>query len=132
MIADELQLRRAGSPIAQQQIQRPVYFLGVNWCHLNTRERVIDDEGEPLFDELFVNANTGMAGVIPAWKLRELLESEKVKMSRDNKIRQEYKPSTVTLDSTSREPEFTKQEFKKSLRKVSRRVPPSKSGKEKK
>jgi hypothetical protein len=54
-------------------------LLGVDWCHLRqdwpvldrSDRRVVDDDDVPL--GYHVRANTGMAGVVPAWKLQELL-----------------------------------------------------------
>lgn len=71
-------------PNAQQHIHlmglkmtpKGPYLLGIDWCHLNNEARVRDMAGQPHREKLFVRENTGMAGVVPAWKIAEILESE--------------------------------------------------------
>jgi hypothetical protein len=47
----------------KQLMSRSYWLLGIDWCHLQDRA---------------TKANTGMAGVIPAWKILELLNSERL------------------------------------------------------
>lgn len=49
------------------------YLLGIDWCHLNSQAQLLDKSGAPHADGLFVRYNTGMAGVIPAWRIADLL-----------------------------------------------------------
>jgi len=49
------------------------YLLGIDWCHLYNETPVLDNEGRRIGS---VRENTGMAGVIPAWKISELLNCE--------------------------------------------------------
>jgi hypothetical protein len=71
-------------PDAQQHIHlmdlkmapKGPYLLGIDWCHLNNEARVRDPSGALHPEKLFVRENTGMAGVVPAWKIAEILESE--------------------------------------------------------
>jgi hypothetical protein len=58
------------------------YLLGIDWCHLQSFDNAINEHGETL-GHIRVPVNTGMMGVIPAWKLRELLDSKQVKEQRD-------------------------------------------------
>jgi len=55
------------------------WLLGIDWGHLTSWEPVMDDTGHPIRQGWKVNANTGMMGVVPAWKLEEMLRTEKVK-----------------------------------------------------
>jgi len=57
------------------------YLLGIDWCHLQARVPLIDKDGKPV-DGLFVEQNSGMAGVIPAWKILEAINSEEQLMAR--------------------------------------------------
>lgn len=55
------------------------WLLGIDWGHL------------PIWDDVFdgtrrvgrMRVSTGMAGVVPAWKLRDLLNEEGIRMARD-------------------------------------------------
>ena len=55
------------------------YLLGIDWCHLHNRHSVRDREGVAIGT---VQENTGMAGVIPAWKIKEVLDLEELAMAR--------------------------------------------------
>lgn len=58
------------------------YLLGIDWCHLNNEARVRDMADQLHKEGLFVRENTGMAGVVPAWKIAEILESEPLAQAR--------------------------------------------------
>lgn len=51
-----------------------IFLLGIDWCHIKTNEKVRDLLGLEQ-GSLYVPQNTGMAGVVPAWKLGEILTS---------------------------------------------------------
>lgn len=51
------------------------YLLGIDWCHLPSRTHVLNRDGSKT--GMVVDENTGMAGVIPAWKIIEVLYSER-------------------------------------------------------
>jgi hypothetical protein len=57
----------------KQMSPKGPYLLGIDFCHLNNQIRVRDKQGEELEEGWIVKENTGMAGVIPAWKIHELL-----------------------------------------------------------
>jgi hypothetical protein len=70
-----------------QTITRPV-LLGVDWVHLADYRKVLkSDKKTPFKDaegkELFVEQNSGMMGVVPAWKLIQLLNDPEVTGMRD-------------------------------------------------
>jgi hypothetical protein len=50
-------------------------FLGVDWGHIPLRLRVLDAQGDPLPGRQYVNSDTSMCGVVPAWRLMELLDT---------------------------------------------------------
>jgi hypothetical protein len=50
----------------------PTWLLGVDWGHLTV----------PLEDEPKIRVNSGMVGVVPAWKLRDLLYGEELMEAR--------------------------------------------------
>ncbi len=54
------------------------WFLGVNWGHLNEWKPVCDSSGRPISNHpMKVGLNSGMMGVVPAWKLLEMLKHPK-------------------------------------------------------
>ncbi len=56
------------------------WLLGVDWCHLRTLEKVWSRQtGKPVSPEWYVKSNTGMSGVVPAWKILDILEGDEMK-----------------------------------------------------
>lgn len=49
------------------------YLLGVNHCHIFSNEPVINIHTGKPHPDWHVRSNTGMMGVVPAWKLSDLL-----------------------------------------------------------
>jgi hypothetical protein len=108
-----------------------VHFLGVDWCHIHDYERVRDADGSKIPEGWKVKNNSGMAGVIPAWKVIELIDSPKFLMQRkteDEKRRvkagrvKNQSPATLDYDSDE-SVNFTKNEFVLSLQKASQKTP---------
>jgi hypothetical protein len=59
------------------------YLLGIEWGGIPQVEDVVDEDGKPHPAGWQVAIDTGMAGVVPAWHLRDLiLNSEDLKMAR--------------------------------------------------
>lgn len=54
------------------------WLLGVDWGHLPERDHVDQGISETPHDDPGIKRNTGMAAVIPAWRLRELLYSDEL------------------------------------------------------
>jgi hypothetical protein len=56
----------------------------VDWGHLPNWNTLVfkADKQTPHPDGLGVNANAGMAGLVPAWKLAQLLHSDDLNMQR--------------------------------------------------
>jgi hypothetical protein len=80
------------------------WLMGIDWGHLNVCEAVLDAVGKPHPDKLFVKANSGMSCVVPAWKLRELLDQEAFVKEReriDERLAREA-TSAATLDTPSK------------------------------
>lgn len=51
-------------------------LLGVDWGHFRDHQRVMDSGGQLLPGGQYVAGNSGIAGVVPAWRLTELLQLE--------------------------------------------------------
>jgi hypothetical protein len=57
-------------------------LLGVDWGHIPMILPVLDRQGKELVDGSYTKSHTSMSGVVPAWRLRELLESQQFKDQR--------------------------------------------------
>jgi hypothetical protein len=101
------------------------YLLGIDCCHLHSKAYVLNGEGKQT-DGSFVRQNSGMAGVIPAWKIAEIIESEElvaVRKEADKAITKKKQESSASLDSAEAETvEFTKEDFEAVLKKASRKT----------
>jgi hypothetical protein len=60
------------------------WLLGVDWGHLRVKEYLYErrGDGEYARADSYVLANSGQAAVLPAWKLRALLDSDAAKAIR--------------------------------------------------
>lgn len=61
---------------------RGPWLLGIDWGHVFDKEPIRNQYGEPLSEGWHIRSNSGMIGVIPAWKLYEMLHDEKTKAIR--------------------------------------------------
>jgi len=60
-------------------VQLGPWLLGVDFCNIYSKDKIYSsDTGKPLNDDWFVPANTGMMGVIPAWKIHDILEGKEL------------------------------------------------------
>jgi hypothetical protein len=99
------------------------YLLGIDWCHLCDTSPVTDKDGKKLQYEWKVSQNTGMAGVIPAWKIAEVLDCEVFMKDRKKEAERIAKVSSgVALDVAGKPEKFTKDDFESALRKVSKKI----------
>ena len=90
--------KRIGLPI-----QIGPWLLGIDFCHIRWDEPIWSKTTrEPVGDDWFIKSNTGMMGVVPAWKLHEILEGPEMKPVLDHarKLAEEVakKNSSVELD----------------------------------
>ena len=66
------------------------WLLGVDWGHISSYEKVLkknkDEYGNdvPLKEGWRVRTNSGMTGVVPVWKLIELLDLDPLRKSREH------------------------------------------------
>lgn len=105
-----------------------VFLLGMDWCHIRNFAPVLESDTETRHPEgLVVPQNSGMAGVVPAWKLLDILLSKELEeVRKKQRGDHEAKTANVALDSAPQESPgtLTKGEFDRALRKVTRRVEP--------
>jgi hypothetical protein len=77
------------------------FLLGIDFCHIPRKAYVLDVGGKKVDEKWYVEENTGMAGVIPAWKIAEVLNLEELKAMRkkeDQAITERKTTSAVSLD----------------------------------
>jgi hypothetical protein len=102
--------------------------LGVDWGHIQESYRVLDEGGARHPDNLMVITNTNMAGVVPAWKVQELLNEEvlvNLRKNNENKVLEQRatKPKVdIALDAVEKNEGdvLTRDDFFNALGKVTR------------
>lgn len=112
------------------------WLLGLDSFRVQDWLRVYDSRSDAAVTTPsgWVKTNSGMAGVVPAWKIMELLESpnlvkqreddaEKIKEALEEGKKVQYRSYDR---AESAEPEFTQADFEAALRKVSRKIAPDK------
>ena len=55
-----------------------IYLLGIDWAHIRDWESISGGDGKPLCTGHQVELNTGIAAIVPAWKLQDLLDNHPV------------------------------------------------------
>jgi hypothetical protein len=94
--------------IKRTMIHSYLGLLGIEWGHIPVRLPVLNKHGVPLPDETFVKSHTSMSGVVPVWRLQELLNSKGLKEQRmkDEKDEMEKlkKNPTAEADFASEDP----------------------------
>jgi hypothetical protein len=56
-----------------------VMCLGVNWGHIMEPRPVLDATGKAVEPKQFIKAPTDMAGVVPSWRIKEIIEYREVR-----------------------------------------------------
>ena len=83
-------------------IQMGPWLLGVDYCHLRGDEHIWSRTTQkPVNDEWFVKSNTGMMGVVPAWKLADILNGAEMKPIFDAAKEAANKDASVELDAAT-------------------------------
>ena len=70
--------------ISKKRMEIPIplgpWLLGVDFCHIRWDEPIWSrTRREPVNDDWYVKSNTGMMGVIPAWRLLDIIEGLEMK-----------------------------------------------------
>jgi hypothetical protein len=105
-------------------------LLGVQWGYIQDWEPVRDFAGRSVDTGLKVRLNTGMMGVVPAWKLGDLLRSD-VLMEHRRKTEEEYiKKHGLPKTSLAESPEsdanqLHREDFKRLVDVAARKRPQS-------
>jgi hypothetical protein len=105
-----------------------IYFLGSMIGHWDAPTGFSFPDHEAV--------NMGISPMVPAHKIREILMQpeliEMVKKVNEQMAVEKHRNAVYDIASDKIETTFTRKNFEHALRKASRRVPPSKSGKGKK
>jgi hypothetical protein len=88
------------------------WLLGVDYGHVFKNEPVRNEVGMPLPQNWHVRSNSGVIGVVPAWRLRDFLFQEELVQRRLNREifelkQREAKGAPIEADSTSAAPSTT-------------------------
>lgn len=101
-------------------------LLGIDCGHIPKREKVVNGAGTPHPQGWRVDTNTGMAVVIPAWRLYDLLNKPELVMQRKEKdekhLKEKESESTVVADTESVDTTLTQASYEDALRRASSRV----------
>lgn len=86
--------------IKQMTARKGPYLLGIDWCHIHRPSYVLNRDGKKIDERWYVEENTGMAGVIPAWKITEILNCEELAVARRQEAEQYKQEARGTGGST--------------------------------
>ncbi len=82
------------------------WLLGIDFCHIRDDEQIFSKlSRKPIAEPWYVKSNTGMMGVIPAWRLVEIIEGpgmKKIIDARAAQIMQQEAKSGVELDAAQK------------------------------
>ncbi len=68
------------------------WLLGIDWGHMPLTQPVLDESGHPVSEGWRFKVNTGIATVVPAWKLLDLLlDTEEVVKAREQQDKEQSK-----------------------------------------
>jgi hypothetical protein len=96
------------NPKRNSQFQLGPWLLGIGYCHIYEKEQIFDSETDRPIPNMHVRSNTGMMGVIPAWRLTDILNGPDI-MSIVNRLKAavekgKKKSDQASLDSASEAP----------------------------
>lgn len=107
------------------------WLLGIDWGHIPLWRPVYDEQKETQetrVKDRWVQANTGIACVLPAWYILETLNDKELMKSRqeqDTKHTKQLKNESVSVNDAALEPSaqpFSKDDFETALKKASRKM----------
>jgi hypothetical protein len=87
------------------------FLMGIDFCHLynkDSKDALIYSKttGKPISEDWYVRSNTGMMGVIPTWRMMDVIDSPKMKALRgafEDEVKKftDTKISQASLDSAA-------------------------------
>jgi hypothetical protein len=107
------------------------WLLGIDWSHIPNFKPVLEKDAKTRVTPTeLVEVNSGMAGVIPAWRIKEILELPELVMDRkktDEEISQRKQNQSVPVNDSAQSESFTQADFEAALKKASRKIEPKKN-----
>lgn len=103
-------------------------LLGIDCAHVLSYDKVVDAGGKPLEHGLKVASNTGMAIVIPAWRLMDLLDTEELVTQRkqtDEQHREEKeadKQNSSVASDVAKPESSTAENYEAALKRAGRKL----------
>lgn len=137
VIIEPLHLRPNKSTELTDNLEWHARLLGVDWGHLVMKESVRDGStSKPISENYYVNSNSAMMCVVPAWKIQDILDLEdqvEMRKKQDELIKKMIAESPTVADNAKEEEkvddELTKEEFDAVLKKISRPLKKDDQGK---
>ena len=104
----ELMKMMGYNPKRQTDRRLGPWLVGIDYCHIFNKEQVFNSEtGDPI-PNMHVRSNTGMMGVVPAWRLADILGGPGIMAAVDHLKeaveRGKKKQDQASLDSASEAP----------------------------
>jgi hypothetical protein len=66
------------NPKRNTQYQLGPWLVGIDYCHIYDKGKVFDSVTDDPIRDMYVKLNTGMMGVIPAWRLTDILQRQEI------------------------------------------------------
>ena len=57
---------------------RFMWLLGVDWCHLTSDQKILNKHTGDESKDWLTKSNTGMMGVVPAWRLNDIIQGDEM------------------------------------------------------
>ncbi len=104
-----------------------LWLLGVDWSHVPLMKPTYtkDTPRSSPVPNVYADMNTGIAGVVPAWRLRQLLERSDLVAQRaaaDEELEKQAEERAEVVLDTEQPPPFTKDDFEDALKRASRKL----------
>jgi hypothetical protein len=77
------------------------WLLGMDWGHIRQRQSVREPSGDVVNEKWYVNQNSGFIGVVPAWKIADVLDSAKVSVTTKKYLDEMADKAGGELDASS-------------------------------
>lgn len=122
----ESMISRLGEAESITDLVGHLYLLGIDCGHVPSFKRVVNGAGTPHPQGWKVESNTGMAIVIPAWRLEEFLQRPELTMKRITKNKQyrenQENEERAVADLEGKPSPLTEEGYFDALKRASRKV----------
>jgi len=83
------------------------WLLGIDYCHIQSREPVYSARTDDPVPDLYIKSNTGLMGVVPFWKIYDVVFSKEMHdlaTERESEMAKKFSDSGVSLDRAAEKP----------------------------